>query len=103
MNYTITARKFKLPEDQKAYMEEKVQKLTRFYDNILNMEIILGWEKLMRYVELKISVNQKPIVIKETTDDLRKSFDLAMDKAERQLKKHKSRHQDTENDIIKSA
>ncbi len=103
MNLTITARHFKLKDDLRAYVEEKSRKLTRFFDGIIDMEVILGWEKQTRYVEMIIKVHKDRIVIKETTEDLRKSFDLVLDKAERQLKKHKEKLRDIEKDKITSA
>ena len=103
MSFKITARHFKLPDDLKAYIEEKSSKLERFHDNILGTEVVLGWEKQQRYVELKINVNHKPIILKEISEDLRKSFDLVMDKAERQLKRHKAKTRKGEKDIIVTA
>jgi len=91
MNFNITARHFKLQDDLKNYVEEKVKKLDRYYDNILDVDVILGWEKLNRYTELRIKVYNKQIVIKEVSDEIRKSFDLALDRAERQLKKYKEK------------
>lgn len=91
MNFNITARRFKLKDDLKSYVEEKAKKLDRYYDNILDLEIILGWEKLNRYTEMRINVYNKQIVIKEVSDEIRKSFDLALDRAERQLKKYKEK------------
>ncbi|UCF64338.1 MAG: ribosome-associated translation inhibitor RaiA [bacterium] len=91
MNLTITARHFKLQDDLKAYVEEKVRKLDRYYENILDIDVVLGWEKLNRYTELRINVFSKQIVIKETSDEIRKSFDVAMDRAERQLKRYKEK------------
>lgn len=103
MNLIITARRFKLKDDLRDYVKEKAGKLNRYYDGILKIEVILGWEKLMRIAELKINVNGKQIVIKETSDELRKSFDLALDRAERQLKRYKSKIKTTEKDVINTA
>lgn len=103
MNLSITARRFKLKEDLRNYVEEKASKLYKFHDSIIKIEVILGWEKLMRIAELKINVNGKQIVIKESSEELRKSFDLALDRAERQLKKHKSKIKTTEKDSINTA
>ena len=91
MNLNITARRFKLKDDLKNYVEEKAKKLDRYYDNILDFDIILGWEKLNRYTEMRINVYNKQIVIKEVSDEIRKSFDLALDRAERQLKRYKEK------------
>ena len=103
MNFTITARHFKLKDDLRDYIEEKSQRLNRFYEGIIDTEVILGWEKQLRYVELKIKVNNGQIILKEESDDLRKSFDLILDKAERQLKKHKQKLRAKEKDVINSA
>jgi putative sigma-54 modulation protein len=91
MNFKITARHFKMKDDLKNYVEEKIKKLDRFYDNILDIDVILGWEKLNRYTELRINVFSKQIVIKEMSDEIRKSFDLALERAERQLKRYKDK------------
>lgn len=91
MNLSITARHFKLQDDLKEYVEEKVKKLDRYHENIMDVDIILGWEKLNRYTEVRISVYGKQIIIKEISDEIRKSFDLALDRAERQVKKYKDK------------
>lgn len=103
MNLAITARRFKLKDDLRNYIEEKSQRLSRFYNNIIDTEVILGWEKQDRYVELKIKVDHKQIVVKEISDDLRKAFDILLDKAERQLKRHKDKNRTKEKDVIVSA
>jgi putative sigma-54 modulation protein len=91
MNFNITARRFKLKDDLRNYVEEKAKRLDRFYDHILDIEVILGWEKLNRYTEMRINVYNKQIVIKEVSDEIRKSFDLALNRAERQLKRYKEK------------
>jgi len=91
MSLTITARHFKLKNELKQYVEEKSEKLNRYYNGIVDLDIILGWEKLTRYTEFRINVQGKQIVIKEVSDEIRKSFDLALDKAERQLRKYKEK------------
>ena len=103
MNLSITARRFKLNNDMRDYVQDKVGKLNRYFDGIMNLEVILGWEKLTRYTEFKINVYNKQIIIKEASDDLRKSFDLALYRAERQLKRHKTKIRTNEKDIINSA
>lgn len=91
MNFNITARRFKLKDDLRNYVEEKAKRLDRFYDHILDIDVILGWEKLNRYTEMRINVYNKQIVIKEVSDEIRKSFDLALNRAERQLKRYKEK------------
>ncbi len=103
MYLNITARRFKLPDDLRQYVEEKSLKLGRYHEGILGMDIILGWERQSRYVEMIIDVNQRKVIVKEESDDLRKSFDLVLDRAERQLKKHKAKVRSIEKDKVHSA
>lgn len=91
MNLSITARRFKLSDDLRDYIEEKMNKLTRYYENIINAEVVLGWEKQTRFAEIRLDVSQEKIVLIEKSEDLRKSFDLALSRAERQLKKYKTK------------
>lgn len=91
MNLTITARHFKLKDELRQYVEEKAAKLDRYFDGIVDVEVILGWEKLTRYAELRINVSNKQIVVKEISDEIKKAFIAALDNAERQLKKHKEK------------
>lgn len=103
MKTTITARHFQLEEELHDYMLSKLERLNRFSDNITSAELILGWEKQIRYAELKLGLSSSTIVVKEESEDLRKSFDLLMDKAERQLKKYKDKRRSNEKDVINSA
>ncbi|MCB0289315.1 MAG: ribosome-associated translation inhibitor RaiA [Calditrichaeota bacterium] len=92
MQMTITARHFTLKDELKAYIEPKAAKLRRYYDGIIDMEIVLGWEKASRYTEFRINVHNKQIVIKESAEEIRKSFDLALGKAQRQIKRYKDKN-----------
>ncbi len=91
MHLTITARHFKLQDELKDYISRKVSKLRRIYDGIIDLEVVLGWEKMSRYTEFKINVDNGTIVIKEDAEELRKSFDKALDRALRQVKRHKEK------------
>ena len=91
MSVTITARHFKLKDDLKEFVEEKVKKLERYYDGKMDIDIVLGWEKMSRYTEFRLLVNNKNIVIKEESDEMKKSFVMALENAERQLKKYKEK------------
>lgn len=94
MNLSITARKFKLSNDLHEYIEGKMKKLTRYLENIIQAEVILGWEKQTRFAEIRLDVSHDKIVVIEKSEDLRKSFDLALERAERQLKKYKDKFKD---------
>lgn len=87
----------------RKYIDAKGQKLTRYYEDIIDLEVILDIEKQQFITELKINASGTILVLKETAEELRKSFDLAVDRAETRLKRHKGKKNPTDKDIIKSA
>lgn len=103
MELTITARHFKLKNDLRSHVETKSQKLSRYHSGIVSLEVVLSLDKQDHVAELILSVNSGRIVVKEGSEDFRKSFDTALDKAQRQLKRHKAKTQQKEGDVINSA
>ena len=56
MRITITARRFKLPENIKNYTQREVMRLEKYYDGIIDAEVVLSWEKFYRMAEIKMRV-----------------------------------------------
>ena len=91
MRINFTARHFKASDRLKEYAEKKVQRLNRYYNGIIDCEIILDYEKLIRIAEIAVKVYSQRLVAIEKTEDIFKSIDLAVDKLERQVKKFKGK------------
>lgn len=100
MNIAITTRGYKAPERLKNYVNEKANRLSRFSDIIMNGEAIISYEKLDQVVDFKIKLKHKMIHIREKSEDVFKSVDLAIDKLERQVAKAKDRLKDRSNTKI---
>ena len=91
MKIAITTRGYKAPERLKQYINDKLKRLKRFEDRIIDFEAILSYENLDQVVEFKLRVNNKKIIVKERSDDVFKSIDLAIDNVERQVTKIKDK------------
>jgi len=91
MRINFTARHFKAPEQLKEFSEKKVSKLKKYYDNIIECEITLSYEKLTQVAEISVRVYSQTLCVVEKSDDIFKSIDAAVDKLERQLKKYKGK------------
>ena len=91
MKIAITTRGYKAPERLKTYLNDKMKRLDRFSDKILDLEAVFSYEKLDQVVEFKLRINNKKIFIKERSNDVFKSIDLAMDSLERQITKIKEK------------
>ncbi len=98
MRITFTARHFKPSENLKEHAENEVRRLKKYYDGILDAEVILDYIKQEQVAEIIIKVygNKIPVVVK--SEDMYKSITLAVDTLERNILKYKEkiRHFDNE-------
>ena len=91
MRITITARRFKLPENIKNYVQKEIMRIEKYFDGIIDCEVILSWEKFYRMAEIKIKVMGNTLTAQERTDDMKKSVKAAVEKMERQVIKYKDK------------
>jgi len=96
MRTSFTARHFKAPASLKTFADQEVQRLNKYYDGIMECEIVLDYVKQLhkrqtQIAEIILSVQGQKFSATEKSEDLRKSITLAVDKLERQLRKHKTK------------
>jgi putative sigma-54 modulation protein len=94
MHIQFTARHFKAPADLQQFAEDTVAGLNSLYDGIVTAEIVLeerphgGDDKI---AEVVLSVYKEQLFAKETSDEMKKSIQLCVDKLERQLTRYKDK------------
>lgn len=104
MNITITARHFKAHDTLKEYIVESLSKITKYYDGIISVEVVLSYEKATQSVKMaELIVNVHGAVLKaaEKSGDFVKSFDAAVAKIERQVMKYKSKQREKKKSTIR--
>lgn len=91
MNIQITVRNVELTDAIKSYVEKKVSKVKKYFEQVIEIHVVLDVQKNVHIAE--ILVNAKGVFLKgiEKSEDLYASIDLAMDKIERQLVKYKEK------------
>jgi putative sigma-54 modulation protein len=92
-NITIVARHLDITEAIKNYALQKAEKIKKFFEWILQIQITLdiGGDN-GHIVEMIVSVSRGPTLVAEATNpDMYRAIDLAVDKIESQLKKHKGK------------
>ena len=100
MRITFTARHFKPSQRLKAHAEEQMAKMKRFYNGILDIEIILDYVKQEQVAELVAKVYGTRLAVVEKSEDMYKSIDLAAEKLERQLLRYKEKQQEFDKERI---
>ena len=98
MNISITARGGKASDRMKKYVTDRMARKQRVYEGVIETEVILSYEKKTQVAELKLKVHNKSLFVKERSDDIYKSIDMALDNCERQIKKIKERMREHSND-----
>jgi putative sigma-54 modulation protein len=100
MRITFTARHFQPSDRLKDFANEQVARLKKYYDDILDTEIILDYQKQDQIAEIVIKVFGNKLAVKEISEDMYKSITLAVDKLERKLKKYRDKKRHFENERI---
>ncbi|MCB2203751.1 ribosome-associated translation inhibitor RaiA [bacterium] len=94
MNVQFTARHFKAHEGLKHYALQQVSTLKKYYDGIVQGNIVLRFEKpkdSLKIAEINLAVYGTQLVAIEKSENFYKSIDNAVDKLERQLLKYKGK------------
>ncbi len=96
MHIYVNGRNIEITEAIKAYVKEKVGKVTHHYDQIQGIEVVLSVIKNPaasgRHVaEVTCKLNSGSIHCEESAESMYASIDLLADKLDRQVKKFKDK------------
>ena len=91
MNITTTARHFKASPELVDHIRRKMSKLKRYFDNILNIDVIMSIEKIRNIAEVNLQVQGHIFSSTEESEDMYLSIDMCAKDLERQIKKYKGK------------
>lgn len=89
---TVSSRHMDVTPALKAYAENKAGKLTKYYDRIQEIEVVLDNGKDTVHVEMIVNAEHKNMFVAHHNDgDAYACIDGCVDKLERQLSDHKKK------------
>jgi len=91
MQITITARHFELTKPIRDYVEQSCDKLTKYFDHIINIHMTLSLENARNIVEMSLHASKFNLQSVSEEMDMYLAIDNAVDKMEIQLKKLKDK------------
>jgi len=98
MQVSITTRHFEADEQMKIYLNEKLEKLQKYFSKIVSVRAILIKENYRYIAEVTLSAKNMQLAAKEEAEDIHSAVDLVLHKLEKQLlktrdkvKEHKGR------------
>lgn len=97
MKTDIQSIHFKADAKLKDYISKKVDKLSTFYDGIVDSQVFLKVhntsEKENKEVEIKVNARNNSFIKKETARSFEAATDLAVEALKRQVKRFKGKIQ----------
>jgi putative sigma-54 modulation protein len=91
MQVNISGQHLEVTEALRAYVNEKFERLTRHFDKITTVQVIMSVEKLQQKIEATLHVAGGEVVAHADHEDMYAAIDLLADKLDRQLIKHKEK------------
>lgn len=93
MQVSITGHHVEVTEALRAHVEDKLSKLKRHFDNVVDVHVILTVEKLEQKAEATVQVSGAKLYADDTQEDMYVAIDNMIDKLDRQIVKHKEKLQ----------
>ncbi len=95
MEITVKARHMDVTNSVREYVESKVGKISRFYDSVTAIEVILDKDADQAVTEIVAHAKKKHTFVAHHRDEnLYTSVDMCLDKLAQQLRRHKDRVRD---------
>lgn len=97
MNLKLTGNHVEITDAMREYVISKVSKITRHFDHVIDVSVILSVEKLKQKAEANVHVRGKDIFVETDSEDMYASIDSLVDKLDRQILKHKEKNLERRN------
>lgn len=96
MRINLNGRNITITQAIKDYVDEKIGKIAKHYDQIIDIEVTLGVIKNPsvaenHLAEVTCKIAGSKICVSEEAESMYASIDLVADKLNRQVKKHKEK------------
>ncbi len=93
-NIKITGRQVEITDSMKDYAIEKISKIERFMNRIIDINVVMDIQKIDHRVEIILKAGHTKITSQASTQDMYASIDKAVAKLEAQIRRYKSKIQD---------
>jgi putative sigma-54 modulation protein len=94
MQLTLTGHHVDITPALRGYVEKKMERITRHFEQVLDLHCVLTVEKLRHKAEATMHVSGHAIHADATESNMYAAIDLMTDKLDRSLMKHKEKRRD---------
>lgn len=92
MNLHLSGHHLEITPAMRDYITCKLGRITRHFDRVIDVNVILSVEKLKQKIEASVHLSGKDIFVECEDSDMYAAIDILADKLDRQVIKHKEKH-----------
>ena len=101
MNLSLTGHHVSITPSIRTYVESKFERVTRHFDHVIDVNVILSVQKLRQKAEVTVHVRGKDLYAECDDEDLYAAIDSLVDKLDRQVLRYKDRLKDHQHEAPK--
>jgi putative sigma-54 modulation protein len=94
MQLSVTGHHIEVTPSLRIYVEKKLERITRHYDQVLDVHCVLTVEKLEQKAEATLHVSGTSIHADAVDPNMYAAIDALTDKLDRCVRKHKEKRSD---------
>ncbi len=98
MNLNLTGVHLDITPAIRAYVVEKLERVNRHFDQVIDVNVVLSVDKLQQKVEANVHLRGREIRAEAVDADMYAAIDALADKLNRQVQKHKEKISDHRTD-----
>lgn len=91
MQLTLTGHHIDITPALRSYVEKKLERIVRHFDQVIDVHCVLTVEKLQHKAEATLTVSGAKIHAVASEGDMYAAIDALADKLDRMVKKHKEK------------
>ena len=95
MNLQLTGHHVEITPAIREYVVSKLDRINRHFENVIDVNVILTVQKLDQKIEANVHLSGKDIHVECHDADMYAAIDGLVDKLDRQIIKHKEKHQES--------
>ena len=91
MNLHLSGHHLELTPAIREYVTSKLDRVKRHFDHVIDVNVILSFEREQRHAEASIHLRGKDLFAESQDPDMYAAIDSLVDKLDRQIVKHKEK------------
>ena len=92
MQLSLSGHHVEVTPSMRAYVEKKLERISRHFDHVIDVNVILSVDKLQHKVEATVHVRGRDIFCESAGPDMYAAIDDLADKLDRTIIKHKEKN-----------